>query len=108
MTTSAITERDPVCGMSVNPATTKHIHEHAGKNYYFCCSGCAEKFKANPRAYLNKPASSGLVTLGMPVSPKATSPHTAQLQPARKPARASATAPAYVCPMCPEVREPKP
>ena len=62
MTSPATTERDPVCGMSVNPATAKHIHEHAGKNYYFCCAGCVEKFKANPQGYLNKPA--GLVTLG--------------------------------------------
>src|SRR5260370_34714293 len=46
--------------------------------------------------------------LGMPVSPKATSPHTAQLQPAHKPGPASAHAPGSVGPMCPEVRETKP
>jgi Cu+-exporting ATPase len=74
MTSPTSTERDPVCGMNVNPATAKHIHEHAGKNYYFCCAGCVEKFKANPQTYLNKPISSGLVMLGMP--------STAQAQPA--------------------------
>ena len=73
MTSPLPTERDPVCGMNVNPATTKHVHEHAGKNYYFCCAGCVEKFKTNPQTYLNKPASSGLVMLGMP--------STAQAQP---------------------------
>src|SRR5947209_7139164 len=60
-------ERDPVCGMNVNPATAKHVHEHAGKKYYFCCASCAEKFKANPEQSLNKPS---LVTLGMPTKPQ--------------------------------------
>ena len=70
MTAPHPTERDPVCGMNVNPASAKHIHELAGKNYYFCCAGCAQKFKANPQEYLNKPPSSGLVSLGMPASAK--------------------------------------
>ncbi len=58
-------ERDPVCGMNVDPAKAKYTAEHAGKKYFFCCGGCADKFLARPQAYLNKPAS-GLVTLGMP------------------------------------------
>jgi Cu+-exporting ATPase len=90
--------------MNVNPATAKHVHEHAGKKFYFCCAGCLEKFKADPQGYLNKPKSSGLVMLGMPAAPKA-GPITT-VQPPQKPA--SAGAPAYVCPMCPEVRESKP
>jgi len=101
MTSPTSTERDPVCGMNVNPATTKHIHEHAGENYYFCCSGCVEKFKANPETYLNKPAASGLVMLGMPMAP-ASKPAL----PIQKPEAGSP--PPYVCPMCPEVQEPKP
>jgi len=115
--------RDPVCGMNVNPATAKHVHEHAGRNYYFCCAGCGEKFKANPQAYLNPaaPKSSGLVMLGILASPK-----PAQAAPSHLSSRAESlfrdsetkaqsrdlapdlAAPAYVCPMCPEVREPKP
>jgi Cu+-exporting ATPase len=90
-------ERDPVCGMNVNPATAKHLHEHAGKPYYFCCAGCLEKFKATPAKYLNAP--SGLVTLGAakPISSDHT--HTSPRTPDKI---------AYVCPMCPEVRELKP
>jgi Cu+-exporting ATPase len=95
-------ERDPVCGMNVNPATAKHVHEHAGKKYYFCCAGCGEKFKANPQGYLKAgevkapaPKSSPLVMLGMPGIHAATKP-------------AQAAPPAYVCPMCSEVRESKP
>jgi Cu+-exporting ATPase len=154
--------------MNVNPATAKHTHEHAGKNYYFCCAGCVEKFKANPAGYLNKP-SSGLVTLGMPGPAKVSAPalerdpvcgmtvnpatakhihdlggtkhyfcsasclEKSKADPQRylaipppaspmrlqstasAPATAEVRAPksevrhsAYVCPMCPEVHEPKP
>lgn len=55
---------DPVCGMTVNPASAKAKVDHAGKTYYFCCTGCATKFQAAPDQYL-KPKPSGLVTLGM-------------------------------------------
>ena len=66
-------ERDPVCGMNVNPATSKHVHEHAGKRFYFCCAHCVEKFRLNPGQYLDSPRSLGLVTLGMPkASPSAS------------------------------------
>ncbi len=48
---------DPICGMSVDPLTTKHRAEHAGQSYYFCCGGCREKFVADPARYLApKPA----------------------------------------------------
>jgi len=96
-------ERDPVCGMNVNPATAKHTYPHAGKMYYFCCGGCVEKFKANPQGYLSKPKASGLVMLGMagPVKP-------VSLQPAAQPKAATGGEVFYVCPMCPEVRETKP
>ena len=110
-------ERDPVCGMNVNPTTAKHTHDHDDKKYYFCCAGCSEKFKANPATYLNKPAS-GLVMLGMPATPNAQAPLPLSSR-AEHPFRDSGTdvqsgdlgptrSPAYVCPMCPEVHEPKP
>ncbi|MFT3731165.1 MAG: heavy metal translocating P-type ATPase [Hyphomicrobium sp.] len=47
--------KDPVCGMSVDPATAKHSAEHAGQTYYFCSAGCRAKFIADPAKYL-KPA----------------------------------------------------
>jgi P-type Cu+ transporter len=53
---------DPVCGMSVDPASAKAKVEHQGQTYYFCCAGCAQKFTADPHTYLSKPA--GLVSLG--------------------------------------------
>jgi len=48
--------KDPVCGMSVDPATAKHKAEHAGTTYYFCCAGCRTKFEANPQHFLEKAA----------------------------------------------------
>src|SRR5580704_7418933 len=58
--------KDPVCGMTVDPATTKHTYKLAGNDYFFCCGGCVQKFSADPEKYLNAKPSSGLVTLGAP------------------------------------------
>ncbi len=91
--------------MDVNPATAKHVYKLRGKNYYFCCASCLEKFKADPEKYLSAtpPArGSGLVMLGAP-APTSASAHSHQ-----SPPRASTNRPAYVCPMCSEVRENQP
>jgi Cu+-exporting ATPase len=45
-------ERDPVCGMNVNPEAAKVRAEHDGRTYYFCCGGCAQKFQQDPAKYL--------------------------------------------------------
>ena len=44
--------KDAVCGMNVNPGTARHRHAHEGKDYFFCCNGCREKFAADPARYL--------------------------------------------------------
>ncbi len=72
--------RDPVCGMAVDPATAKQKAEHAGETYYFCCSGCREKFVADPTRFL---------------APKADAPPV-------KPALAGTI---YTCPMHPQIRQ---
>ncbi|HET9073055.1 MAG TPA: permease [Solirubrobacteraceae bacterium] len=43
---------DPVCGMTVDPASSPTL-EHAGETYAFCCEGCAERFRAAPQQYLS-------------------------------------------------------
>jgi Cu+-exporting ATPase len=43
---------DPVCGMRVDPATSKHRSEHEGKTIHFCSAGCKAKFEADPGRYL--------------------------------------------------------
>jgi Cu+-exporting ATPase len=45
--------RDPVCGMAVDPATTKNHAEHDGTTYHFCGASCRTKFVADPDKYLN-------------------------------------------------------
>ncbi|MET4173108.1 Cu+-exporting ATPase [Bradyrhizobium sp. LA6.1] len=45
---------DPVCGMTVDPATSKHHHPHHGETFHFCSAGCRTKFAADPAKYLAK------------------------------------------------------
>ena len=127
--------KDPVCGMTVDPAAARggsYIHE--GVEYFFCNPKCNERFRSEPEKYLSptgepapatgappvgsalspggmraaapivqlgsiRPAAASAPivasTAGTPAQPAAPSPHTPP-------------APAYVCPMCPEVRSPKP
>ncbi len=109
-------QKDPVCGMDVNPATARFKTLHNEKEYFFCCAGCMAKFQANPEKILSappkpmsmtKPATitSGLVSLGAPMS--ASKPiMPAAITPARsQPGVPAKDTRAYVCPMCPEVRQ---
>jgi xanthine dehydrogenase accessory factor len=44
---------DPVCGMRVAIPGARHVFEHAGQDYYFCCPSCRRLFAANPEQYLD-------------------------------------------------------
>jgi Cu+-exporting ATPase len=46
-------DKDPVCGMRVDPAQAVSSAEYEGKLYHFCSRGCAEKFQRDPRKYLS-------------------------------------------------------
>jgi Cu+-exporting ATPase len=46
-------EKDPVCGMDVDPATSTQKSEHASKTYYFCGPGCRKAFEAEPDKFLD-------------------------------------------------------
>jgi P-type Cu+ transporter len=70
--------RDPVCGMTVDPATSKHRFDHEGTTYHFCSAGCRTKFVADPAKYLDKAA-----------APPADVPEGT----------------IYTCPMHPEIRQ---
>jgi Cu+-exporting ATPase len=103
-------EKDPVCGMKVDPSRAKATHEHAGKTYYFCCAGCKEKFSADPAKYLMPKSHVGIAPVSAhpvqiaPSAPHAASETVVQITPvadiARKPASNE-----YTCPMDPEVRQ---
>ncbi len=43
---------DPICGMTVDPATAAGSHEYRGQRYYFCGLSCLERFKADPERTL--------------------------------------------------------
>jgi P-type Cu+ transporter len=47
------TEIDPVCGMTVDPASAAGSTAFEGKTYYFCNSSCLKKFQADPHRYLH-------------------------------------------------------
>jgi P-type Cu+ transporter len=103
LTPAPVPERDPVCGMNVNAATAKHVYEREGKSYHFCSAGCAEKFKADLPRYLSQKEtlpSSSLIPGDTNVAEQ-SSPH-------RHDPSHSGRSLAYVCPMCPEVRESRP
>jgi P-type Cu+ transporter len=51
---AAVKERDPVCGMEVDPAAAAGSTVHQGMTHYFCSKGCLNAFQANPGAYLAK------------------------------------------------------
>ncbi len=76
-------EKDPVCGMSVDPATAKGSSEYRGRTYYFCSKRCVEKFQADPEKYL------------VPLIPAASIPVKSE-PPAPRDVE-------YTCPMHPEV-----
>jgi len=98
---STVMAKDPVCGMTVNPATAKFRVQYAGKTEYFCCGGCAEKFKADPGKYLAKAAAEDAKMVQ--IAPA----KVVQISPAPM-TSAPAELGGYVCPMCPEVRKNKP
>ena len=72
---------DPVCAMSVDPATTPHVATYAGAHHYFCSAGCLTKFNADPVRYTGD-------------APRPTEP--------------APEGAVWTCPMHPEVQRPGP
>ncbi|MGQ0696379.1 MAG: YHS domain-containing protein, partial [Nitrospiraceae bacterium] len=59
---------DPVCGMTVDPATTVDRYDYKGLTYYFCAQSCLERFRADPEDALSKKPPS-LATIPSPRTP---------------------------------------
>ena len=55
---------DPVCGMSVDRATARHLAEHDGTIYAFCSIGCRTRFIKDPARFLAAPGTSGMGAAG--------------------------------------------
>ena len=47
-------QRDPICGMAVDPSPAAGRSECFGKTYYFCSTACKGRFdaKGQPEAHL--------------------------------------------------------
>jgi YHS domain-containing protein len=59
-------EKDPLCGMDVDPSSTNHTSECNGKTYYFCAPGCKKAFEAEPQKYLDPKYQGAYVSDGPP------------------------------------------
>ena len=70
--------KDPVCGMTLEPATAKHRSEHADQTYFFCSGRCRERFEDEPTRYLTPTV--------------------------RKHAQAAAAGEVWTCPMHPQIQ----
>jgi YHS domain-containing protein len=44
---------DPVCKMQVDESKAAATSEYKGVRYYFCMTGCKEKFDNEPEKYLS-------------------------------------------------------
>lgn len=52
--------KDPVCGMEVDPSTSKYTSEYRGQTYWFCSLMCLKAFEDDPLHYLNKDRRAGI------------------------------------------------
>jgi len=105
--------KDPVCGMSVDPAKAAGRVDHSGKTYYFCSKRCMERFKQDPERFLTAPGTAGRehgrAHAHAHRDALADAPKQAAMQhapaaavPASAP-RSNAQRVRYTCPMHPEV-----
>jgi Cu+-exporting ATPase len=79
-------EKDPVCGMVVDPEKAAGKVEHDGKTYYFCSTRCAERFRNGPEEFLAAPGTAGMEHKAAPVAAPAVAKNVR-----------------YTCPMHPEI-----
>src|SRR5262245_25000432 len=76
----AETVRDPVCGMTIDPARAAGQFNYRGTTYYFCNPVCRERFQADPERYLTS-AHAAVATMPGDIERE------------------------YTCPMHPEIRQ---
>ena len=75
---------DPVCGMTIDPASAAGRFDYNGLTYHFCSTSCLERFRADPGRFAEPAARSS----------RPTAPVAADAE--------------YTCPMDPEVRQKRP
>ncbi|HJZ58937.1 MAG TPA: heavy metal-binding domain-containing protein, partial [Gemmataceae bacterium] len=91
---AASVEIDPVCEMSVNPATAAGSATHDGRTYFFCSPSCRAKFQADPARYLRTSEAGRGDRATVAAEPAAAEAPGAKVE--------------YTCPMHPEVVSDRP
>jgi len=79
-------EKDPVCGMMVDPEKAAGKVEHDGKTYYFCSARCVERFRNEPEKFRAAPGTAGMEHKAAPAAVPAVAKNVR-----------------YTCPMHPEI-----
>ena len=51
MSRTRANDKDPVCGMTVDPESAAAQEDYQGKTWYFCSEHCHSKFQADPEVY---------------------------------------------------------
>lgn len=114
----AVREKDPVCGMAVDPGKAAAKQGFRGTTYYFCSKRCAERFANEPEKFLSAPGTAGMDaahTHATQPGAQSTRPNAALLgtpaaknpaehHPSSKAAQtAAAQSTQYTCPMHPQI-----
>ena len=105
---------DPVCGMTVDPATSKHRSSHQGDTVHFCSAGCKAKFDAEPARFLKPAPRSTAAEDGTvprtPEAPRQGTPEGSASSGRSRPLNApqhwtpeGSASSKYTCPMHPEI-----
>jgi len=81
-TTTGISARDPVCGMTFDSRKAAGSFAYNGQTYYFCSAGCLEKFRGEPERFPDAEVAAQMKTR----APQKASPKTE-----------------YTCPMHPQI-----
>ncbi|HXM91344.1 MAG TPA: heavy metal translocating P-type ATPase, partial [Candidatus Dormibacteraeota bacterium] len=115
---TGVREKDPVCGMTVDPSKAAAKQEFQGNTYYFCSKRCAERFAKEPEKFLLAPGTSGMETAhsgdiahgvddvqrGASVGSVLTGKTPVALQAGPEPTQTvTAKSALYTCPMHPEI-----
>ena len=120
--------KDPVCGMSVDPASATDTATYNGETYSFCSVRCRLRFEVDPAGYVGSASPTGTAAYHPDhahrdnVGPDPAvdahtghshaehASHTSATRPASSPASASTgeKATEWTCPMHPEIRRPAP
>jgi heavy metal translocating P-type ATPase len=89
------TRTDPVCGMTLDPATSAHRTMNEGQIFYFCSEGCQQRFEADSTRYVHQqdhPVYEADHQVSLPSAAPAA------------PGAAAGEATEWTCPMHPEIR----